>query len=247
MVQNDQLQHQQQHQPVQHHQYPQAQVQPVRMQSYAPHSLFNGYQTQSQSQHQQQQFFPTTTPVTPSYNHWTGYRMQSLPASTLASPVTFTGYNHPSTTHNSPIDQLQLPRAVSDSYSQVHHDQRQHSVLLTTPPRYTESQDVTTVGLGISNVHFDEHRYIISNDQLQQQQAQGNGQSLGEEKSTIYTYIEGEPELSDEDLDLDLDNVLDDSDDEFIPGKKQIKGRKSKTGKKGSRTNLKAGSRKIKC
>jgi hypothetical protein len=147
--------------------------------------------------------------------------MQSQPVSALASQVTFAGY-HSATTHNSPIDHSQS-RQVSDDYSQ-------HNVILTTPPRYTQTQEqVNTVGLGISNVHFDDHRFILSPDAPDENQGQvqkdlnGNGM---EEDSTMY--VEGEPELDSED-----DYVLqDDSDDEFIPGKKQLK-RKSKSGRKG--------------
>ena len=101
-------------------------------------------------------------------------------------------------------------RSVSDEY--------RHNVILTTPPRY--NQEVNTVGLGISNVHFDDSRYIVSDHMLDQnmdiKQEHPSSQS-NEDK-----YAEGEPEL-----DSDGDEyVQNDSDDEFVPGKKQIKRKK---------------------
>ena len=221
-------------------------------QSYSMPQMHFAYQSESQQQPQQNQYqqqqhqsqpLPQThyfpTPITP--NHpWTTYRMQSQPVSTLASPVTFTGY-HSATTHNSPIDHSQS-RQVSDDY-------RQHNVILTTPPRYTQTQEqVNTVGLGISNVHFDDHRFILSPDQDQDQgQVQLDGQIQGHQKQDVQAmeddstmYIEGEPELDSED-DFALQ---DDSDDEFIPGKKQSK-RKSRGGRKvtGPRASMKIGPR----
>jgi len=174
----------------------------------------------------QQQYLPTPTPITPNYN-FTNYRMVSQPTSALASPVTFSGYHTAS--HNSPVDPN--PRSVSDEY-------RQHNVLLTTPPRYT--QEVNTVGLGISNVHFDDHshRYIVDSDRLLDpalsldvKQERQNTQSQSQLTEMVETYIEGEPEL-----DSDGDEFIfeDESDEEFIPGKKQKRktkpGRKSKGG-----------------
>jgi len=98
-------------------------------------------------------------------------------------------------------------RSVSDEY--------RHNVILTTPPRYTT--EVNTVGLGISNVHFDDSRYIVSDQMLDQNmdiKEELPTSQLDEEK-----YTEGESELeSDGD-----EYIQDDSDDEFLPGKKQIK------------------------
>jgi hypothetical protein len=129
--------------------------------------------------------------------------MQSQPTSALASPVTFSGYH--STSHNSPVDYYQ--RSVSDEY--------RHNVILTTPPRYT--QEVNTVGLGISNVHFDDSRYIVSDQMLDQNMDVKQEHPISSSNEEKYT--EGEPEL-----DSDGDEYIqDDSDDEFLPGKKQIK------------------------
>jgi len=194
---------------------------------------YNGMQPQSQSQYPtylqqppqhlqphhsqaipQQSYFPAPSPITPSYN-FTNFRMQSQPTSALASPVTFSGYH--SASHNSPVDYSQ--RSVSDEY--------RHNVILTTPPRYT--QEVNTVGLGISNVHFDDSRYIVSDQMLDQNMVDQNidvKQELPTSHSNEENYTEGEPELDSDDDEY----IQDDSDDEFLPGKKQIK-RKRQTRK----------------
>lgn len=101
-------------------------------------------------------------------------------------------------------------RSVSDEY--------RHNVTLTTPPRYT--QEVNTVGLGISNVHFDDSRYIVSDQMLDQNMDIKQEHPISQSNEEKYT--EGEPEL-DSDGDEYIQN---DSDDEFVPGKKQIKRKK---------------------
>jgi hypothetical protein len=242
--------HQQQQQQPQQQQvsYPLVQQ---RQQPYVMPQYSGAYQ---QPQHQPMYY---STPITPS-NNWNGYRVHSQPVSALGSPVTFTGY-HAATSHNSPVGPN--PRSVSDDYRHdvllttppryqgyhLGHDQfsnHQHHFQAQSHSQHHQHQhyqhqhhdQVNTVGLGISNVHFDEGRYItpLNQNHNQNQIEVEMDAEMTREEEMVSAYIEGEPE-QDLDLDSDLDYLVDDdSDDEFIPGgKNKRQSKKGKVGKKG--------------
>lgn len=160
------------------------------------------------------------SPITPN-PMWQTYRTHSQPVSTLGSPVVLSAASH-HFPHN---------RVISSST-----DDSEHHVLLTTPPRQVSntsahSASVNTVGLGISNVHFDEDRALPVPLHLPLPlpvDEDGHEHEHEHEEANDEAYGEGEPELDSLD-----EYIVDDSDDEFVPGKS----RKSK--KKGSATKHK--------
>jgi hypothetical protein len=114
--------------------------------------------------------------------------------------------------------------------AQTHYHQQQFQQYPTSHQHQHHHDPVNTVGLGISNVHFDDGRYILPANQVELTQEE-------EMVEEVAAYIEGEPEM-----DSDDDHLVpaDDSDDEFIPGKNKRQKKKGRTGKKVARTSIKS-------
>ena len=115
-------------------------------------------------------------------------------------------------------------------------DSSMGTITLTTPPKgmRKDSGGVATVGLGIAGVNFQDRPIFAQGYPIAHPDQVENDPDQVEEGRKIDPYEEGEDEL---DSGADAGEEEDDSDDEYMPGKKSKKGKKGKGkgGKKVSR------------
>ncbi|WWD19290.1 hypothetical protein CI109_103748 [Kwoniella shandongensis] len=152
-------------------------------------------------------FYPT--PLTPA-NGWMQDHFK--PHAWMSSPLMVYGQRNYGT-----------PQLVQYPREDQENDSTAQDITLTTPPKMVtdrkESQSISAVGLGIANVHFDNRHSDIVADHKSDEDA----------VHTPRGSVEGEEELESEDEDEPMPE--DDSDDEYVLGRRSTK--KAKKGGRG--------------
>ncbi|ORX38265.1 hypothetical protein BD324DRAFT_649642 [Kockovaella imperatae] len=222
---------------------------PITAQPVQRQAQYVGYPGTNHYMPQQQVFMPSMTPMYPAppMTPWTS-QSQHFPAfDHYRAPRPYSNYPGQTPFIPSQMKPFQPfpPTLGSPAYIQAPGDRTYlhgspntpvHNITLATPPRAIrkDSGGITAVGLGIANVHFDDRSAPMPFQSLQDEDSAFPSGPLSQvlDPQPFDPDIEGEDEL---DYASGMDaGEEDDSDDDFVLGRKKKAAKKGKKAKKGT-------------